>query len=431
MPRLDAFYVSYRKDLSWLCYSAQLLQKHFKSDFRIHIVLDPDCEEICSKWGLASTTYHYMPPWPDGYMWAMYQKSIADTYTDADLIMILDSDHLLLEPTRLEQFMDNGKPVVRYKDWTEDPHDGSLIEGRRQWAPPTERCLGIPLDRDYMRGPPFLFWRETFTGVRERVQDVTGLPFHDAIYSNQHYDYRSFLSHPKTYCDYECLGLYATKFESRRYSLVHQPPDERWPFRVFWSHGDWSGSLEESLKRLLAAPEPFAGDPFVQSRVATLAVKHRVATIVETGTYHGDTTRALSFIAPVVTMELNPELYKKTSDLDNVTRLQGDSASLLPKLVPGIAEPILFYLDAHWEDHSPLLEELQAIRKCTKPPVIIIHDFQNPYRPDYGFDSWDCGPYTFDLIAPILREIYPAGFQHHYNIEAAGQRRGIIYIEPV
>lgn len=429
--KLDVFYCSYKKDLSWLVYSVQLLQKHLKADFRVHLVLEPDCEEICSKWGLPSATYYYRVPWRDGYMWSMYTKTLADTYaTDSDLIMVLDSDHLLLEPARLEQFMDGNKPVIRWKSWNEDPHDGSLTEGYRQWAPPTERLLGIPLDRDYMRGPPFLFWRETFKAMRNRIEDVTGLPFHDAVYSDQPYDYRSFLSHQKTHCDYECLGLFASKFQPELYSLVHQPPDEHWPFRVFWSHGDWGPDLQAYFDKLLAQPEPFNGDPFVQTRVFTLASKHKIATIVETGTYQGDTTQALSFIAPVVTMELNPELFKKTRDMSNVTRLQGDSATLLPKLLPGIAEPILFYLDAHWEDHSPLLEELQAIRKCTKPPVIIIHDFKNPYRPDYGYDSWDCGPYTLELIAPVLAEIYPAGYEHHFNIEAAGQRRGLIYIEP-
>lgn len=428
--KLDVFYVTYRKDLSWVCYSAQLLQKHFKADFRIVIIAEPDCEPICKTWGLASTTYHYIEPWPDGYMFAMYTKMIADTYTDADLIMVLDSDHLLLEPAQLTDFMVDGKPVIRYREWNEDPHDYSLIEGYKQWAPPTKRVMGIPLDRDYMRGPPFLFWRDTFASVRERIEDITGLPFHDAVYSDRPYDYRSFLSHPKTNCDYEVLGLYAAKFEPSRYHVVHQPPDEHWPFRVYWSHGDWSQMLQEGLDCLLTKGEPFNGDPFVQPRVAGLVSKHGIATIVETGTYRADTTKALSLTAPVVTIELNPELYDQVPDMPAVTRLNGDSAKILPKLLPGIAEPILFYLDAHWENHSPLLEELQAIRRCTKPPVIVIHDFRNPYRPDYGYDSWDIGPYTYELIEPILKEIYPRGFVHHFNVQAAGQRRGLIYIEP-
>lgn len=428
--KLDVFYVTYRADLCWVVYSTQLLFKYLKTDFRVHIVAEPDCEEICSTWRLPSTTFHYVKPWPDGYAFAMYQKSIADTYSDADYIMILDSDHMLMRPAQLETFMDGAKPIIRYKEWNDDPNDGSLIEGKKQWGPPTERTLGIPLDRDYMRGPPFIFARKTFARVRERVEEVTGLPFHDAVYSDKPYDYRSFLTHPKVYCDYEALGLYASKFEPHDYTLVHQPPNDDWPFRVFWSYGDWTQGTRDLLDSLLHRPEPFDGDIYVQSRVASLVSKHAVATIVETGTCRGDSSKIMAQMAPVVTMELNPEFYNSTKDMPNVTRLQGDSAQLLPKLLPGIAEPILFYLDAHWGAHSPLLEELQAIRKCTKPPVIVIHDFQNPYRDDLGYDTWDIGPYTMELIEPVLEQIYPNGYLHHHNIEACGLRRGVVYIEP-
>jgi hypothetical protein len=430
--KLGVFYCTYHRDLCWVVYSAQLLFKHLKADFQLTIVAEPDCEKVCSTWGLPSTTYHYVEPWKDGYAFAMYQKSIADTYMqDADLVMLLDSDHILLEPATLDQFITGGKPLIHYREWDEDPNDVNLVEGYRQWAPPTERAVGIPLDRDYMRGPPFLFWRDTFSHLRERVQENTGLPFHDVVYSDKPFDYRSFLSHPKTYCDYEALGLYAAKFEPERYHVVHQRNDEHWPFHVFWSHGDWTQAIRDRLDNLLHRPEPFSGDIYVQARVAGLVSKHAVSTIVETGTCRGDTSRILATMAPVVTMELNSELYKATPNMPFVTRLQGDSAQLLPKLVPGIAEPILFYLDAHWGAHSPLLEELQAIRNCHKPPVIVIHDFQNPYRDDLGYDTWDIGPYTMELIDPVLREIYPNGYLHHHNIEACGQRRGVVYIEPM
>lgn len=430
--KLGVFYCTYKPDLCWVVYSAQLLFKHLKADFKLTIVAEPDCEEICSKWGLPSTTYHYVEPWPDGYAFAMYQKSIADSYIDdADYIMLLDSDHMLMRPAELSTFMDGVKPIIRYREWDYDLTDSSLVEGKRQWVPPTEKALGIPLDRDYMRGPPFIFWRKTFARVRERVEEVSGLPFHDAVYSDKPYDYRSFLTHPKVYCDYEALGLYAAKFEAHNYTVVEQRPDENWPFRVFWSYGDWNETTRNTLDSLLHRPEPFNGDVYVQARVAGLISKHAIATVVETGTCRGDTARVLGTMAPVVTMEINEEFYNKTPNMPNVTRLQGDSSQLLPKLVPGIAEPILFYLDAHWGGHAPLLEELEAIRKCQKPPVIVIHDFCNPYRDDLGYDSWDIGPYTMELIEPLLKEIYPGGYEHHHNIEACGQRRGVVYIEPI
>jgi hypothetical protein len=251
--KLTVFYVTYRKDLCWIVYSAQLLHKHFRAAFDTVICAEEDCRDVCETWGLPRTTYHYTKPWPDGYAFAMYQKTMADQFTDADLICLMDSDHILLEPAYLEDFMDHGKPIIRYRDWDEDPNDPSLIIGQQQWAPPTERVMGSSLDKDYMVGAPFIFWRDTFLGVRNRVEEVTGLPFHDAVYSDRPYVYTNFLNHPKVYCDFESLGLYGAKFQADRYHLVHHPRGLHWPFRTYWSHGDWTPSLQARFDGLLAA----------------------------------------------------------------------------------------------------------------------------------------------------------------------------------
>jgi hypothetical protein len=249
-PTVGVVYLTYKNDLCWICYSLQLLVKHLKGPYRITVIAEPDCQEIIKTWGLP-VTYHYVEPWKDGYAFAMYQKSLADQYTDSELIMILDSDHMLLEPCALGSFFIDAKPIIRYRPWDQDPNDPGLAEGRRQWAPPTERVLGIPLDHDYMLGPPFLFWRDTFQGLRNRIEEVTGLSFHDAVYSAHPYHYTNFLKHPKVYCDYEALGLYAARFEPERYSLVPHVPGQHWPFRVFWSHGDWSAPLQAQFDELL------------------------------------------------------------------------------------------------------------------------------------------------------------------------------------
>lgn len=249
---LDVVYSTYWKDLSWICYSMQLLHKHFRAAFGVHVLAEEDCKQVTDTWGLPRTTYHFTKPWKDGYAFAMYQKAIADTYSQADLVLLMDSDHMLMEPVYLEDLLSHAKPIIRFRDWDEDPNDPALLVGKAQWGPPTARCLGIPLDRDYMVGPPFMFWRDTFAKMRQRVEDVIGLPFHDAVYSDRPYDYKQFLSHPKVFCDYEALGLYAAKFEPERYNLQHHPRGSHWPWRVYWSHGDWTPALRAKLDELLA-----------------------------------------------------------------------------------------------------------------------------------------------------------------------------------
>jgi hypothetical protein len=182
-------------------------------------------------------------------------------------------------------------------------------------------------------------------------------------------------------------------------------------------------------------PEAFEGDWHIEEELRRLVGKWGVKTIVETGTHKGKSTRALAeMLCQVVTIEIKPEL-EEIWHLSNVQLFVGDSGELLGDLLPMLrwGEPILFYLDAHWEEHSPLLEELEGIAgaELRNKPVIAIHDFYNPFHPEYGYDTWDIGPYRLELVEGALDKIYGArNWAHHYNEEAAGLKRGIIYVEP-
>jgi hypothetical protein len=182
-------------------------------------------------------------------------------------------------------------------------------------------------------------------------------------------------------------------------------------------------------------PEAFGRDPFIGAELFDLVLSWGVKTIVETGTYLGHSTLALASMGPLVfTIENDERLWSAAQYLDkedNVRRLRGDSALMLEVHFFSLKAPVLFYLDAHWGEHSPLLDELGVIAKFRGPVIIAIHDFFNPEHAEYGYDTWDIGPYRLELIAPALDRIYGAGgWRHWYNEQAAGLKRGIIYVEP-
>ena len=184
-------------------------------------------------------------------------------------------------------------------------------------------------------------------------------------------------------------------------------------------------------------PEAFEGDWYIEAELRRLVEKWKVRTIVETGTYKGQSTRALAGMgAEVITIEIEPEPeLVEIMDLANVRALTGDSAEFLDEAIVlmRVSQPILFYLDAHWREHSPLLDELGAIaRLCLREkPLLAIHDFLNPQHPEYGCDTWDIGLYCLALIRTHLDMIYGEGcWVEHYNDGAAGLKRGIIYVEP-
>ena len=177
----------------------------------------------------------------------------------------------------------------------------------------------------------------------------------------------------------------------------------------------------------------FEGDTYIEAEVKRLAEKHKVTTIVETGTYQGNTTlKFAGIVKNVLTIESNPSYHAAVQPKikgNNVQSVLADSAAyLLSNKLEGV---LFFYLDAHWGKVCPLLGELQAIAKNGYKPVIAIHDWQVPNK-DFGFDKFPDGkPYTIDVIKPYLDAIYGLdGYTFHYNENAAGCYRGMIYIEP-
>lgn len=179
----------------------------------------------------------------------------------------------------------------------------------------------------------------------------------------------------------------------------------------------------------------YEGDEFVHEEIKKLVDKFKVDLIVETGTFLGNTTKRLREFGTVFTCEIDETNYKKAYEnlkyLDNLNLAFDDSVKFLEKLLPNSNDlSILFFLDAHWWDACPLLDELKVIADNGIKPVIVIHDWKVPNRPDLGFDSYKGQDFTFEWIEQSLKNIYGNNFKYHYNDQASGAKRGLIYIYP-
>lgn len=184
---------------------------------------------------------------------------------------------------------------------------------------------------------------------------------------------------------------------------------------------------------------PFSGDPLLLAEVARLIGKWRVGAAVETGTHHGHTTLALSLLcAGVATFETDPSradlaeaLFRRTGR-DNIRLFRLSSEAGISALNEELGGGrILYFLDAHWNDYWPLLDELKAIAKVAGPkPVIVIHDFQVPGRPELGHDTYKGVKLNLDYVHRALEEVYRGRFSLHFNSEALGKRRGVLFAEP-
>lgn len=138
--------------------------------------------------------------------------------------------------------------------------------------------------------------------------------------------------------------------------------------------------------------------------IAALKAELKLDEFVETGTFRGDTTAwAAQNFRRVTTIELSPKYHREAverfRDQPHVRVLNGSSAAVLKAVVPALAGPALFWLDAHWsgldtagaKTECPLLEELGALNATAHPHVILVDDarlFVAPPPKPHRAEQW-------------------------------------------
>ena len=124
-------------------------------------------------------------------------------------------------------------------------------------------------------------------------------------------------------------------------------------------------------------------DEFLRDRIFDLVQKMNISTIVETGTASGGSTVLFAQMVPtVIGIEISSDYIdltrKHATDLgvSNIQIIQGNSPDVLRQIMPKLPDDTIFFLDAHWGDYWPILDEVDAITPAKG--VIIVHDMQVP-----------------------------------------------------
>ncbi len=160
--------------------------------------------------------------------------------------------------------------------------------------------------------------------------------------------------------------------------------------------------------------------------------------IVETGTFDGSTSGYMASVSnlPIYTCELNEKILQiakmRLANITNVHYYLGDSREFLSTLAESKISHrnILFYLDAHWNDDLPLMEEIKIINKAWQDFVILIDDFEVPG--DAGYQFHDYGPRN----SLTMREFYAFFSDNDLDCflpslpstEETGKKRGCIVL---
>jgi hypothetical protein len=199
-------------------------------------------------------------------------------------------------------------------------------------------------------------------------------------------------------------------------------------------------STGRALRRRLYQPayRGFGPMPLLSKQSALARVFLPGTVVIETGTYHGDSTRYFANAGfPVHTIEVSETLAAKVFPglrRIGVTCHRGDSARVLPELLGKLAangaEGVNFWLDGHWSGgvtstspdyETPIVAELEGIARVRhqfKRLVVAVDDFRcfgnDPAYPDkYFLVEW---ARANGLHSYFLADIFVASTERYPDI---------------
>jgi|ERR1700728_327458 len=149
-------------------------------------------------------------------------------------------------------------------------------------------------------------------------------------------------------------------------------------FHFYKSISTWGEYASWKLRNV-----PGAGAPHLvkQRMIAEFASRFNLQILVETGTNYAHMLYVnKDRFREIYSVELDEHraqsARRKFANHPNIHVLQGDSAKVLPQLLPALKEPCLFWLDGHDFDIStPVKQELDAIYEHpVRGHVLLIDD---------------------------------------------------------
>lgn len=238
-PSIDIVIRSYYRDLRWLALSLRSIDV-FASGYRRLIVVVPE--------STVRRTGPLVPPhgqqlhvvtcedFRDDYLGQQITKLHADEYSDADVIVHMDSDNVLVRPCDLRERYLHGDRVRMTYD----------TSGRRPVGDGFRSCprlfFGAEVPHDLSGAPPAAFPRHLYQALRDHCQHAHGVGIADYAHA----------AGSDRFCEFGLLRALAWLQEPARYEWVDTPASLVPECRTFWSRStnpdDIAGTLPASLR---------------------------------------------------------------------------------------------------------------------------------------------------------------------------------------
>lgn len=240
---VDIFIKTYHRDFVWLEYCLASIRK-FATGFRkVVLVSDDDGHKVPENFieGM-SVDIHYTkiptvhpsnPTHGIGYLWQQIVKLSWHTYTDADAVLVLDSDWMFTCATKPEDFMVDGKFSWGYRDW--DKVGDAIC-----WKVPTEFLIQEPVEYEAMSIAGFMLTRNTTIQFLDHICSKHKVETLWDIFMK--YNLASF-------SEFNLFGTFIEKYSHDEYTRLYNYDINKLHNRHILTSWSWGGLKEDDKAR--------------------------------------------------------------------------------------------------------------------------------------------------------------------------------------
>ena len=235
MPGIDILIVTYVKDFMWAEYCIKSINKFAKGFRNVIVVTDDDGNKLPESMTSIMPINVVYKKQPDvypprlnhrpGYFWQQYLKLNWMEYTDADAVLVIDSDEMLTKEISPSDFRDaHGRWRWFYRNW-------EYADAANMWKVPTTEVLKFEPEFEAMCCSLFIFERNTTYRLIEYLKQVHGASSLWDVFFR--YDMTLF-------SEFNMFGSYINKFDN---DVVYYKVFNSWEPRKYcnsYVHRSWS-----------------------------------------------------------------------------------------------------------------------------------------------------------------------------------------------
>jgi hypothetical protein len=233
-PRMAIFIRTFKNDAQWLVYCLRSIKK-FCTGYSEVVLACPKEDMAVIQQVVAPYRHRVVPVENDpakGYLEQQVTKLCADQFTDAEYILMTDSDCLFIVPNTPLSWFTNGRIVHLITPWAALEGGGAMV-----WRKPTEAALGYPCEYETMRRHPFVFPRSVIANCRKWIENRHRKPIREYVLSTGGFS------------EFNSLASYAMSREPQWFTFVNTTNNPLPPeiVKQFWS---WGGITPEVKHRM-------------------------------------------------------------------------------------------------------------------------------------------------------------------------------------